>query len=423
MCESNIALNIFGVFLAIILIICSFFDKTERAASKRWLQAMLISNLIVLICIIVNDILNGKAEYTAINYVVTTMSFIMGYTIALSFNFYLMEYLKPKRKKLISVISILMYVTASLLIISSCFSDLYFTITDGVYKRGKLYWLSHSFIFIIPLINIINSIIKHKFTDKTYVCVCISYCAITIIALIIQVSIPHLSIIYVATLLAQVIVYMLVYVRMGYENERHKTEFAQQQIALALSQMQPHFIFNSLDTIRYFCDKNSAIASDMVYIFAKYMRFNMDALVQNNPIPFSDDLHHAQRYVAIEKRRFKGINLFYNIEVCDFSLPPLTIQPIVENAIKNGSSSQDSGTEISISSSTADDNFIVTISSNSIDFQAPAPYSTTANYCDIENIRNRLQTMCGGALDIENTPDGNTSVIIKIPNVKLSSNM
>lgn len=413
--ETNIALNIFGVLLAIILIVCSFLDKTEQAASKRWLQSMLISNLIVLICIIINDVLNGKPEYTALNYIFTSMSFIMGYTLALSFNFYLMEYLKPRRKKLISVISIFIYIAASLLIISSCFSDLYFTFVDGIYVRGHLYWLSHSFIFIIPLINIINSVIKHKFTDRTYVCVCISYCAITILALIIQVSIPHLSILYIATLFAQVIVYMLVYVRMGYENERQKTEFAKKQISLALSQMQPHFIFNSLDTIRYFCDKNPLIASDMIYIFSKYIRFNMDSLAQNKLVPFNDDLHHAQHYANIEKRRFKGINIFYNIEACEFFLPPLTIQPIVENAIKNGNNRKNVGSNISISSYADSKNFIVTINSDSIDFSAAAPYNTNSNPFDIEDIKSRLRTMCDGTLDMQLTSDNVISVIIKVP--------
>lgn len=92
-----------------------------------------------------------------------------------------------------------------------------------------------------------------------------------------------------------------------------------------------------LTTIRYLCKTNPEEAADVLDDFSGYLRGNIDSLTVKGNIPFSQELDHAKKYLAIEKKRFgERIRIEYAIEEEDFSLPVLTLQPIVENAVKHG---------------------------------------------------------------------------------------
>lgn len=109
------------------------------------------------------------------------------------------------------------------------------------------------------------------------------------------------------------------------------------QLELMMGQIQPHFIFNTLSSIRTLVMVDPKIAYNMLYDFSNYLRANIDNVTNPGGIKFAAEVNHIKSYVNIEKVRFGDrLNVEYDIQADDFSVPPLSIQPFIENAIKHG---------------------------------------------------------------------------------------
>ena len=117
------------------------------------------------------------------------------------------------------------------------------------------------------------------------------------------------------------------------EEEKNK----EVQIKIMLSQIQPHFVYNSLSSISTLIPINPERAQAALDDFTEYLRTNLSSLTEVRLVPFEDELKHVKTYVALEQLRFGDrLNVIYDVSASDFMLPPLTVQPIVENAIKHG---------------------------------------------------------------------------------------
>ena len=109
------------------------------------------------------------------------------------------------------------------------------------------------------------------------------------------------------------------------------------QLELMMGQIQPHFIFNTLSSIRTLVKIDPDVAYKMLYDFSVYLRANVDNVTNLDGIKFAAEVEHIRSYTNIEKVRFGDrLNIEFDIEVGDFKVPPLSIQPLVENAIKHG---------------------------------------------------------------------------------------
>ena len=126
-----------------------------------------------------------------------------------------------------------------------------------------------------------------------------------------------------------------------YRNALHyyqiQKELYEARVSIMTSQIRPHFMYNALTSIAMMCTIDPPAAQEATVTFAKYLRENMDSLKQNSPVPFSQELDHLKKYLYIEKLRFQNkLNIEYDITVTDFVLPLLSVQPLVENAVKHG---------------------------------------------------------------------------------------
>jgi LytS/YehU family sensor histidine kinase len=182
-------------------------------------------------------------------------------------------------------------------------------------------------------------------------------------------------------------------------------------------------LFNSLTAIARLCDKDPGMAKEMTLEFSQYLRGNMDSLTENDLIPFKQELKHTKIYISIEKAIYgKGLNVIYNIEVSDFELPPLTLQPIVENAVKHGIGRREGGGTVTISTRETDTDFELIVTDDGLGFESINPYMGSGVKGEnkqisigVANVKNRLSAMCGGSLVIESELGVGSTVIIKIP--------
>ena len=202
------------------------------------------------------------------------------------------------------------------------------------------------------------------------------------------------------------------------EAERRAMELKLQesQISIMLSQIQPHFLYNTLNSIYQLCETNPMRARSLVNSFSEYLRNNLSSLEESGLIPFATELSHVNTYLDIEKVRFEDtLDIEYDIKCVDFCLPVLTVQPIVENAVKHGTSKKRGGGTVKISTGEDKENYIITVSDTGCGFDSTKPKDDGKRHVGIENVRQRLANMCSGTLTIESTVGVGTLATIIIP--------
>jgi LytS/YehU family sensor histidine kinase len=183
-----------------------------------------------------------------------------------------------------------------------------------------------------------------------------------------------------------------------------------------LSQMQPHFIFNTLNTIYHLCEIDPEIARSTINSFSAYLRNNIDNLECSEMIHFDKEMSFVKAYLDIEKVRFDDeLQITFDTAVTNFKLPVLTVQPIVENAIKHGTSKKKGVSELYISTRETDTCYEIEIRDTGVGFDTTVYSRDDQKHVGIRNVRQRLQNLCDGTLIIESVIGEGTTAVIKIP--------
>lgn len=155
--------------------------------------------------------------------------------------------------------------------------------------------------------------------------------------------------------------------------------------------------------------------------FSDYLRNNMASLEQNDPIPFVEEYKHIQTYLSLEKIRFRRLEVVYDMETTNFKLPPMTVQPLVENAVKHGVTKKRDGGSVIISTQETERDYRITVVDTGIGFD-PDRYAEDGKvHIGIQNVRERLENMVGGTLTIASTPGKGTTAVGTIPKQEVKS--
>lgn len=204
--------------------------------------------------------------------------------------------------------------------------------------------------------------------------------------------------------------------RIEAEKQAMEIRLQESQISIMLSQIQPHFLYNTLNSIYQLCETNPMRARSLVNSFSEYLRNNLSTLEEPGLITFETELSHVNTYLDIERVRFEDtLEIEYDIKCVDFSLPVLTVQPIVENAVKHGTSKKRGGGTVRISTREDKESYIVEVFDTGCGFDPAKPKNDGKRHVGIENVKQRLSNMCGGSLSIESTVGKGTLATIIIP--------
>ena len=154
----------------------------------------------------------------------------------------------------------------------------------------------------------------------------------------------------------------------------------------------------------------------MVNSFSEYLRNNLSSLEETRLISFETELSHIKTYLDIEKVRFEDtLEIEYDVQCVDFVLPVLTVQPIVENAVKHGTSKKRGGGKVTISTAEDKEFYVIKVSDTGCGFDPTKTLDDGQRHVGIENVRQRLSNMCAGSLTIESAVGEGTLAVIKIP--------
>ena len=202
------------------------------------------------------------------------------------------------------------------------------------------------------------------------------------------------------------------------ELETEKTalnaQLVESRISTMMSQIRPHFIYNTLGSIEQLCNIDPQKAGELVHNFAKYLRGNFRELDNPRPILMSQEMEHVRHYISIENVRFPDMTFSFEMDSVDFHIPALTIQPIVENAIKHGLMKLPKGGTIRVISYETDTHYCVSVEDDGAGFDT-SELRDERKHVGIRNIRERLKAMVDGTLEIESKIGTGTKVLITIP--------
>ena len=191
---------------------------------------------------------------------------------------------------------------------------------------------------------------------------------------------------------------------------------AEQRIQIMMSQIKPHFLYNALGTIEDLCGMDPQKAQETTVKFSQYLRGNMDSISKTEPIPFEEELAHTKLYLDMEQVRFgRDLHIRYEIHCSAFSLPALTLEPLAENAVQHGIREKPDGRgTVTILSRDAGDHYEVSVTDDGLGFD-PAALSDDGTHIGISNVRDRVEKMCSGALQIQSGTGKGTTATILIP--------
>ena len=189
-------------------------------------------------------------------------------------------------------------------------------------------------------------------------------------------------------------------------------ELEDSRIAIMLSQIKPHFLYNVLNTIYHLYRKEPETAQEAVSSFAEYLRCNMLSIEKNTLIPFSEEYQHIQTYLSLEQIRFRGkLDVVYDVGVTDFRVPPLTVEPLVENAVKHGVTKKRGGGIVTISTCRTEEGIQITVADTGVGFDPDNYMDDGKPHVGIRNVRDRLCNMVGGSLSFTSSENGTVAVV------------
>ena len=198
------------------------------------------------------------------------------------------------------------------------------------------------------------------------------------------------------------------------ELEEMHTQLTLSRTTTMMSQIRSHFVFNILNAISGMCKYDPEKADDTVVRFARYLRNNIDIMEHDKNIPFAADLRQLEDYVMLEQVRFGDKLEFYtDVETDQFMIPPLILQPVVENAIKHGISKKQSDGTIILRTRDAGENIVITVEDDGVGFDTQE--LSKEKSVGLKNIRFRLHHLVNGTLDIASEEGKGTIVTITIP--------
>ena len=413
--------NFAAAVTGLVIVLLGLFFTLAVRYLETWTRRFFIVLFSIAAAYVVSDLLSQVSllflgpDYSVLSRIAVFCESLFSSMLMPMMTLYLLRCSGERRKRtplFASMITLwLSYVT--LLVLTQFTTEIYSISRDNVYQRGPLY-----FVLLVPPaammgLNCISLFLRRKRLSRKQRAAFAAFLLIPLYCMLIQMFSYGFLMIVIGTSVSVMILFIFILLDQVDHSIRQQQKNAAQQASIIVLQMRPHFIYNTLMSIYYLCKQDAEKAQQVILDFSSYLRQNFTAIAKADTIPFTEEVEHTRAYLAVEQARFQD-RLMVEIETpfTDFRVPPLTLQPIVENAVKHGLDPELEPLFISVSSR-QQDGFAEIIVDDSGPGYKPAddnePHIALANICE------RLKMMCRGELTISNRDCGGTIVTIRIP--------
>ena len=301
-----------------------------------------------------------------------------------------------------------------ILLIITQFTDwIYYYTPDNEYYRGPFYAVLLVPPALVMAVNLfalfrVRGSLSHRQSRAFLV-----YILVPLVCMLVQMFFYGLLMTVLGSTVASMIMLAMILFEQLDKFIKQSRENANLRASTLVLQMRPHFIYNTMTSIYYLCEQDPQKAQQVTQDFTSYLRKNFTAVAKDSAISFTEELEHTRAYLAVEQARFEG-ELFVEFDTpfTAFRLPPLTLQPIVENAVKHGLDPELEPLCISVITRETDRGAEISVVDTGPGF---GEIDNDEPHIALKNIRERLEMMCGGTLTIASRKEGGTLVTVVIP--------
>lgn len=358
-----------------------------------------------------------KVAYTSNPFIISfyTIFYIFNNVELLLLFLYMLSYMEINKKteRILSHLNNILFLAFVILDIVNIFTEIFFTASNGVYIRRNTMIISQGYQFVMFVIIFIVTSINKQLVVREKIAFGL-YCFLPLTAIIFQNVFKGYAIAYVSIIIAIEILFFFVNVSKNIQLAEEQQKNKEAQIKIMVSQIQPHFIYNSLSAISTLIIIDPKKAQKALDDFTEYLRTNLSSLTETRLVPFEDELKHIKTFIELEKMRFdERLNVIYDIKVTDFNIPCLSIQPIVENAVKHGVLQKVSGGTVSLKTYEDDEFYFVEVEDDGIGFDINEVNFANNKHIGLSNIKYRIEKMGNGQISIYSEVDKGTKVVVK----------
>lgn len=419
---TNVVIEAYSVVICVILLLYHRRHLKDTNSQKYWFVSMLLCNVVMMLGDMTDWLFRGRTETWALmgTKIGLCVFFSFSGLILMCFTGYLIAFmdLEDKEGKILWRMAVVLTFFQVLFSILSLVNGMYFYFSErNEYIRGPLFFLSQGLPVMIYMVDaVIIFLGRHRVKRKELVSI-LCYIFLPLAGQILQAAFYGLAAINVMTTIALLLVNINVQSEQELAAKRAEKELAELRIDVMLSQIRPHFLYNSLTAIRQLCDTDTAQAKESILDFSRFLRANMNSLTTKEPIPFERELEHVRSYLNLEQQRFgKRLRVIYDINSREFCLPTLTLQPMVENAVRYGIKKRPEGGTVKIYTEEQENDNVIQVTDDGEGFDLSEGGGDNRSHIGIANVKRRLEEQCKGTLTIESGRQG-TRVTIRIPKV------
>jgi len=409
----NIALDAFALLITLIIFIACVSEFSNKKIGSKHFLTLQLAVATALVADILSWIGEGKPTLAAMTVLSNTVASCACQIAIIGFMGYLIASLYANSRAAECILNIfhILCVCSILLCIGNAFFGYAFSLnSEGHWQRGDSPVIGMAYLAfpILSFFAVALMAIFAKSTAKINRFAFVFYTIFPVAGVVIDYFVHGISLTYAGFTVSVLIIYTSIYLTRQKELEAQKN-------ALMLSQINPHFVYNTLSTIASMCDVSPTQAKYLTIDFSRYLRKNISTLSSEDLIPFEQEMEHVECYLKIEKARFREhLNVIYSIQCKDFSIPPLSVQPLVENAVKHGVTKKAGGGTVKISTYDTETHYIVEVIDDGVGFDA----RSTEMHVGYKNVQNRVTSMCKGDVTLKSTLGVGTRVTIEIPKRK-----
>ena len=417
----NLSISVVAAFVLMVLILISIFSNVEKRKTAYYFLWSLISALIPVGLMIVWYSLRLNAECPIVLVkIFGSLVFITMFGASYAFLLYCLSFFdkSSKSNKVICILAGIIGIAFSIAIVVSAFNDMFIAYVrdNGINVQPTVVsFIPYTYIWFVFLVEIILLIIKKGIRVGERIAF-LAFISVPAVALVFHSIYGELSIFTFAIVAAFLAHFLYFYVQRGLMIQKQEKELSEKQIELTISQIRPHFIYNCLSSISYLCTKDPQLAVEAIDDFSSFLRVNFSNISQNKIVPFTQELEHTMKYLKLEKMRFEDrVRVYFDIRANDFEIPSLTLQPLVENAVKHGICKRAEGGTIVVKTSETDKEYLVEVTDDGVGFDPDVPPSDGRVHVGLTNVQNRLKNMVHGRLEIYSKIGKGTRMSIHIP--------
>lgn len=317
--------------------------------------------------------------------------------------------------RLPNIVTVICLIELIICVVSIKTGSIYYVDEYGVFKDGKYAQVVNIFDYVTFIIEMVGIAYYHRFFTSKELFVFSIYCILQLITMCMQ-NIWYPVPMYSVATLSNLLIFVVFHGDLARQLIQTEKELSDSRVAIMVSQIQPHFLYNSLNSIYHLCDKDVKTAKQAISDFSEYLRYILGSAQQMQPIPFECELENVKVYLELEQLRFgEDLNIVYHIEATEFAMPALSIQPIVENAVKHGICGKEDGGTIIIMTKECKEWYEVIVADDGVGFDPDEPLDDGKSHVGLLNVRQRIATMCRGTVTVTSKKGEGTKVIIHIP--------